>query len=731
MFKEQYHRDNEKLHAKETLLMEIKNQYQQESQQDPQDQRPSGDALQQDKTRRRNTLLRYGAIAAAVVLVVTATLGIVLTAPAKGTGDQMVQNAEAATAEAPETNQASVAQAAVAEGTTAAGQARRTLFADTQEARALESYDELYELMQQIWGTNDDEPATTEAAAEDGAGEMAEMDMGMSTSSSNAMAGGAESARAAAEDMAGYPAGDYSQTNTQVIGVDEADIVKTDGECIYYIANNQLNILSAAGVDAKLLSSTLFTGDDKWWGYASEMYLQGDRLMIITQGYATVWTGAGDRGFGANQERTQVQLYDVSNPEKPRLLNTLGQSGSYISSRMIGEYVYIVTSHYVWNARRSAVDSYVPQLISDGVDRAIPAGDILVYGTPVTSAFTVIGAVNIESGTDYATAKAVFGGASDVYCNMEHLLLSSSQYDQEVGDIAPDENGKNVQVTKSTSNTKLMLFALDEETITFKASATIPGTLINQFAMDEYQEVFRLVTTCNNWEERIYTDGVDTYEYDNETYNCLYTLDSELKPLGQLENLAKDEMIESVRFDGQIVYFVTFRQVDPLFAVDLSNPKAPKVLSELKIPGFSEYLHRYGDGLLMGLGYEADEKTGQTKGVKLSMFDIKNPRAVTEITTSRIDADWTAVGSNHKAILVSVEKNIIAFPADNAYYIFRYTDGKGFEQLAKTAMQEDLNNWNLRGVFVDEYFYVLGDSGMTVISMKDWTKVAHLTISYG
>ena len=132
-----------------------------------------------------------------------------------------------------------------------------------------------------------------------------------------------------------------------------------------------------------------------------------------------------------------------------------------------------------------------------------------------------------------------------------------------------------------------MLLGLSEGQITKLASGNVPGSLLNQFSMDEYKNVFRIVTTLNNSQQRIFTDGVDTYEYDSTSANALYTLDLDLKVLGKIENLAKDEYVKSVRFDGDIGYFVTFRQVDPLFAVDLSNAASPRILDTLKIPGFS------------------------------------------------------------------------------------------------------------------------------------------------
>jgi uncharacterized secreted protein with C-terminal beta-propeller domain len=349
--------------------------------------------------------------------------------------------------------------------------------------------------------------------------------------------------------------------------------------------------------------------------------------------------------------------------------------------------------------------------------------DLYVGPNPQNAAYTVIGSINLKNGSNFASAKAVFGGTSEIYATAEHLLLAFARYEDEVLPIAPDKDGKNVQITRGSSSTDLVLLGFVEGQITKLAEGNVPGSLLNQFSMDEYKGTIRIVTNINSWEQKIFTDGVDTYEYSSTSANALYTLDLNLAILGKIENLAKDEFVKSVRFDGDIGYFVTFRQTDPLFAVDLSNPAKPRVLDALKIPGFSEYLHVFKQNLLLGIGYAADENTGAMQGVKLSMFDTTDKTNVKEVTTEKVDASWTVVGSNHKAILVDAEKNLIAFPADSNYYIYRYTD-KGFELAARVNMTADLSSWNLRGLFIGNYFYVLGDSGVTVISLTDFAVLA-------
>lgn len=683
MFKEQYIRDNDKIHAKETLFMEIQKKASEDSR----------------SPQRQARLVRWGAVAAAAVLVVGGCLGIALgsrSAPAAGAQNQSVSAAD-----------------------------------QQQDVLTFTSYDELYDLLENMNGTGGmaRDGAVTNAAPEAVAEEAAPAAEAPASADSASYSMAAEGGEA---KTAGTSADstEYSTTNVQVAGVDEADVVKTDGSYIYYIASGKLYILKAEGADTRLVSATALESDDAWWGFASELFLLGDRLMVITQGSSTVWVNGGEQGFNTNQQQTRAILFDLSDRARPKQIVSLGQSGNYVSSRMVGEEVYLVTSQYVWQYARANPESFVPQISTDGASSTIAPADIVAYGNPQESAYTVIGSINLKSGTRHDTAKAIFGGTSNVYCNGTQMLLSLSENDSTTGEIHPEEKtGKNVRITNSETRTKLMLFSLDGGSVQQIATGSVPGSLLNQFSVDAYKGVYRIVTTVDTWEERIYTDGVDTYAYDSKNYNCLYTLDESLRQLGSIENIAADEWVQSVRFDGDVGYFVTFRQTDPLFTVDLSNPASPKILGALKIPGFSEYLHVYGDGLLLGLGYDADEKTGATTGVKLSMFRTADPANVTELATEKIDASWTVVGSNHKAILVQPDRNLIAFPADSAYYLYRYDADKGFTLLKKITMTADLYSWNLRGLFVGDNFYVLSDSSVTVISLTDLATIATLKLS--
>ena len=663
MFKEQYIRDNDKLHAKETLLMEIKEK----------------NAREKIALTPKQKFVRYGAVFAAFLLVAVSVFSALYVTKGGNNATATPENAMLSAAGAP---------------------------------TEIKTYDDVYAMIEAM------QAGTTYGGAPAG-GVM--MDGAMAKeSATTAAAPSAATSEAPAAVMDSNV--DYSGTNVQVKGVDEADIVKTDGAYIYYLAANQLNILKADGAKTTLVSSTSLSADDSWWGYNSELFILGTRLMVITQSYNTVWINDANGGYQNNTDQTTAVIYDISNPAKPVQVVSLGQSGSYVSARMVGDYVYLVTSQYVYNLVKETPVTYIPATTVGAETKLLQPTDLYVGGNPQSAAYTVVGAINLKSGANFSSAKAVFGGTSQLYANADHLLLAIAQYSEETLPIAPDKDGKNVQITNGSNSTDLVLLGIREGQITKLASGNVPGSLLNQFSMDEYKNVFRVVTTLNSWQQRIYTDGVDTYEYDNTNTNALYTLDQNLTILGKIENLAKDETVQSVRFDGDIGYFVTFRQVDPLFAVDLSNPAYPRVLNALKIPGFSEYLHVFKDNLLLGIGYSADDKTGATQGVKLSMFDTTNKSNVKEIATEKVDASWTIVGSNHKSILVDGQKNLIAFPADSNYYIYRYTE-KGFELAAKVNMTADLSSWNLRGLFIGDYFYVIGESGLTVISLTDFSVV--------
>ena len=686
MFEEQYRRDNERLHAPADALEKIKRRA-------------------ETPMLRRSAWVRYAAAAAALLLVVGGTMGVLLGRGGAGSGAAAPQSAEA--------KDVTTAESAPMELCAGAGDGA------VGELAVATDYGELYERIEGMRGLNEGGKSMSNAAdrtsgaAADGAMPVPEEPMAAPVP--------AAAPAADANDMGGMD--EYSGTNVQVPGVDEADIVKTDGEYIYYLANGTLYIVDAAGSDTALLSRTKVSlQKDGDWREPLELYLSGDRLVVLVSAASLTWSGDG----GA-QEATYALVYDVSDPAAPGSVASLGQSGYYVSSRMVDGMVYVITTQHIWGSiLRDEPRTYCPVLYDGEEPSAMAAGDICIRPGGTEPTYTVVSAIDVAAAGTHAAARAVLGGSDTVYMSGEHLLVAATEYRYEEGDIEKDAEGRSVRITRAGSDTSFVLFALDGGQIRQTASATLPGCLLNQFSMDEYDGVFRVVTTVDEWEERLYTDGVDTYEYEDAQYNCLYTLDAQLQVLGSIERIAEGEHVESVRFDGEIGYFVTFRQVDPLFTVDLSDPAHPKILGALKIPGFSEYLHPFGTDRLLGLGYRADEDTGRTEGVKLSMFDTSDKADVKELAACAVNASWTVVGGNHHAILISVEKSIIAFPADTVYLVYSYTDAAGFVKKSSIGLDGNLPGYSTRGLFIGSELYVLCDTGVTVVSLDTYKTLATL-----
>lgn len=209
--------------------------------------------------------------------------------------------------------------------------------------------------------------------------------------------------------------------------------------------------------------------------------------------------------------------------------------------------------------------------------------------------------------------------------------------------------------------------------------------------------------------------------------NSVYVLNEKLKMIGSIKNLAKDERVYSARFMGDVGYFVTYRETDPLFSVDLSDPKNPKIIGKLKIPGFSDYLHFYGENMLLGIGMSVEEDTQATDGVKLSMFDLTDKTDVKEVNKLILKNVYsTDVSYDYKAALVEPERNMIGFPANteggDRYFLFSYDEKEGF----KCNLSEQINgNYGnaARGVYIEDVLYVVRGNIIEGYSLKDYKKV--------
>lgn len=476
---------------------------------------------------------------------------------------------------------------------------------------------------------------------------------------------------------------DYSGTTLQVEGVDEADRVKTDGRYIYILSTkNGCNVkIAAVRGGAPVQLADIKTEDI----YCSDMYLSSGRLVLI--------------GTEQGSSDTLAVIYDVNDPTSPKEAARCRQSGYYNQSRLIGKKLYILSNHSV-NTQSIIKDnpaSFVPSVECGDYCGAVEPSSICIYNNCERPEYTVISAYDIEDGS-LAGTQSLLGGSSTVYAGTENIITCGI-------------SGITTQVAR---------FSIDDGKIGLKATGEISGTLLNQFSIDEYKGYFRFVTTRIKYESS---------QFPSDTVNVLTVLDGGLKQVSKIDDIAPGEQVYSVRFMGDTAYFVTFRQVDPLFSVDLSDPTAPEIIGSLKIPGFSDYLFPYGDGLLLGIGRNADENTGKVQNMKLSMFDISDPTNVTETAKRDLSASYSDSLYTHKATLADPGKNIIGFSAYGncgpEYYIYSFENGQFSEKL---YVPLDIKSEFSRGLYIDGVFYIVSDTQILSFTLDGFTPLGTLIL---
>lgn len=524
----------------------------------------------------------------------------------------------------------------------------------------------------------------------------------------------------AAEAVKKENSADFSQTNVQVEGVDEGDIVKTDGEYIYTVSGGNVVIYKAAGAESEKLGAIEASEEGQ---YISELYICDNVLVLIGNKYA-ICEDSAEYKAADDKEKTTAKFYDVSDPTAPKLMQTVGQDGWQISSRLYDGKLYLISDYVVWSEPdESKPETFVPSFYRDGESIVADCKSINIAPEGESASYIVVSSYDVKSGQQLAQ-RSILGSGSMLYMNDRSLYLASPRFEETYS----NERKEDVYtVSDYTSRMYTDITRVNVSDLTVAATGTVDGLLESQFSMDEYDGALRLVTTVDIDSYTVYKDekhGFENWEPAEEeikTTNSLYILDGSLNEISSVKGLAEDERVYSVRFDGAFVYFCTFRQIDPLFAVDVSNPKAPKILSELKISGFSEYLHPWSDTRLFGLGNEADADSGAVSSMKLVMFDISDKASVTAKHTLKLDEDYSEALYNHKALLVSPEKNLIAFGAESKYVIFSYSDEEGFKKITEVDIGEDWNS--SRGMYVGDFLYVVSDFGMKVLSMQNFETV--------
>jgi len=464
---------------------------------------------------------------------------------------------------------------------------------------------------------------------------------------------GADTAGSAAKSAV---ADDYSSTNIQVEGVDEADIIKNDGSHIYIVKGDTVRIVRAWPPATMGQEAEINFGEDSF--YPQELYVEGDTLVVIGQvnhyyDIMPLYKRAMIAPPAYRSDQTRVYVYDMSDKTKPEMLRKVTLDGYYHTSRRIGEQLYLVTNAHpnVWQWDYiEKGDDFLPTLIDGDSDPEAMVGCAGIryfpgYNVPqylITASFDI-------SDNKSKIHRNVFLGSSDnVYASQTDLFVASTAYDY--------DRYTDWDWNRDHTKTHIFRFQLDDGEMNFKARGDVPGSILNQFSMDQYNGYFRIATNAGNlWNE------------EDPARNNVYVLDGDMKTVGSLEGLAKGERIYSTRFVGNRLYMVTFKQIDPLFVIGLSNPAKPVVLGELKIPGYSEYIHPYDTDHILGFGQETTENQWGgtvTDGFKMALFDVSDVSSPKQKFVEQIgdSGTYSELLNNHKALLFDKDKELLAFP---------------------------------------------------------------------
>lgn len=524
------------------------------------------------------------------------------------------------------------------------------------------------------------------------------------------------------------PGGDYSKTNVQVEGVDEADIIKLDGQRAFHLTKNRLVIsLVAPPAQAKLLSVTEF---DRAFS-AQDLYLENGKVMVLGQKYESrVYPEPMPLGAKMmpsympwrGRQLTVVQIFDVSDPVKPKILRTVEFDGSLSSSRLIDGTVYLVMNAWSpWDQSGEDESSLVPGYRDSSQGETFKpmarCVDVSYFDPRPAREYLAVASLAI-SGAGEVKRQVILGSSDTVYASTGNLYVARQDWNYEpVRDTADPSS-------LEREKTVINKFVLKGGAISFVSQGKVPGHLLNQFSLDEYDGNLRVATTRGQaWDTK------------NPSQNNVYILAPDLKVRGKIEGIAPGETIYSARFMGKRGYLVTFKKVDPFFVFDLSNPDAPKILGKLKIPGFSDYLHPMDENHIIGVGKNAaDAAEGAFawyQGMKLAVFDVTdvaNPKEMWKTEIGDRGTDSPAL-YDHKAFLYSPAKQLLAMPIRLAElapevksdptrqgseygdykfqgaYVWRLTLDKGFQLLGRITHQPNDDQFLKSG-----YYYGSSDN---------------------
>lgn len=571
-------------------------------------------------------------------------------------------------------------------------------------------------------------------------------------------------------------AAEHSSTNTQVSGVDEGDIIKNDGKYIYIASINKISIIEANPADKMKLAGTMSLSENE---NITEMFLKDNLIVVIGSKYqqnainsnrkASMEKPASYKVY-IDGNKTFVKVFDIADKAKPKLKREINLDGGTLATREKDGKIYIISNKNLYNYidKDTKPEDILPSYYDSARSKdniTIPANRINYCPQNPSSNYILISVFDINNEKP-VSIETVMGAGNNVYMSNENIYITKYYYryniipaESNTTEVSPSLTAKSgfaaIASTAASSTapdnvvtpafnasdaTVILKFSIKNYGVKYTASAEVPGQIINQYSMDEYNDTFRIATTKNT------QSGTD---------NNLYVLNKDMKMIGKLENLAKGERIYAVRFSGKTAYIVTFKTMDPLFVIDLSNPKLPKVDGELKIPGFSNYLHPIGDNMLIGVGshtseiYQKDENGKEivvgvhTGGVKVSLFDVSNPKLPKEIDNVILGnmGTYSEVQNNPRAFLWWKHKSTAIIPVTEYVYnekdiinsgisLITVIDRKIIEKGRLIPKKNSNQYFNInRAAYINDYVYVIQDNTITAYNYDNMNKTGSLSFA--
>lgn len=480
---------------------------------------------------------------------------------------------------------------------------------------------------------------------------------------------------------------DYSSTNVIEKGIDEGDIVKTDGKYIYKVVDNSVYILGLEGKIKLLSSIDVINVGTSYERNIQEMFVAGDNLVVILQ----------------KKDETIIRTYDVSDRTNPERIGTVRFDGRYDTSRKNGDYIYVFSERDVQYDDKEK-EKIIPEIAGEKV------GCDCIYIREGAWQQQICVAVNINAPSKVTDNIVVSKSYGQIYMGKEAMYVYETEYDDTV------------------TKTRLAKFSYKNGKFNAVAETQVNGEIRDAFAISEKDNNIRVLTTSYYYE-----NDTNEQKRDYDRDNTLVILDENMKEISKIEGIAKNEDVYAARYIGDLVYFITYRNTDPLFIADLSDVKNPKLLGEAQVSGFSDYLQSYTDGYMLGIGYETDEDSNR-ECVKLCMFDVRdkeNPK----VDSVYLDKEMFYLNAdNYKGVLVDEKKNIIGMEMGgedgNLYYnLYTWKDGT-FTRILSQQLDECENYYydsDLRSLYVGDTLYVIYNKQITAFDMKnDYEKKDYL-----